>query len=122
MKIYIAGKWEEHKLIAEYAKELENRGHTITFPWFTKHLGETPLSVAATEDLQGVLDADVCIFVFERMLPYSGAMSELGVALGTGKEIYIIGDGGDRNVFTHHPRVKRAQSFIELLEEQWKLS
>jgi hypothetical protein len=115
VKIYIAGKWEEHDLIKIYADCLRTIGHEITFPWFERHLGNTPLNQGAIEDLQGVLDSELSIFIFERYLPYSGAMSELGAALATNKRIIVVGDGGKRNIFSHHPRVEHKKTFEEVI-------
>jgi nucleoside 2-deoxyribosyltransferase len=116
-KIYLAGKWEEHSLIAMYAERLLERGYEISFPWFLLHLENTPLRQAAAEDLQGVLEADIFIAIFERELPYKGSMTELGCALASGKRVIVIGHGGDANVFVHHPLVERVGSFDELLNE-----
>lgn len=116
MKIYIAGKWEEHGLIKSYADRLRAQGHEITFPWFEKHLGGEPLDRCAVEDLEGVLKANLSIFIFERDLPYRGAMTELGIALADGmQEIAVVGHGGDSNVFCHHRRIKHFETFEEAL-------
>jgi len=113
VKIYIAGKWETHEHIKTYADKLRALGHTITFPWFERHLGDTPLPVAAMEDTRGVRESEVCIFVFQWVLPYSGAMSELGMAIALDKRVIIIGHGGDNNVFTNFPLVEHVESFEE---------
>jgi hypothetical protein len=117
MKIYLAGKWEEREKIASYAKVLEERGHSITFPWFTAHFDGSPLDQSAVDDARGVCAAEACIFIFENKLPYSGAMTELGMALGRTR-ILIVGNGGDSNVFTHlpSPMIQRVETFEEALE------
>jgi Nucleoside 2-deoxyribosyltransferase len=116
MKIYIAGKWEEHDVINKYATLLEDEGHTISFPWFRLHLGDTPYPQAASEDIDGVASAHACIFIFERELPYSGAMVELGAALALHKQVIIVGAAAQRTIFTSHPLVTRVHSFDEALE------
>lgn len=116
MKIYIAGKWEEHEIIAEYAARLEDRRHEITFAWFRLHLGGVPLSDAAAEDVEGVLQADTCVFVFERQLHYKGAFAELGLAIASNKRIILVGSGGDSCVFAHLSTVERVETFEECLE------
>jgi nucleoside 2-deoxyribosyltransferase len=116
VKIYIAGKWEELHLIDEYAKRLEAIGHTITLPWFRTHLGKVEFSIAAAEDVKGVGDADTCIFIFERMLPYKGAFVELGIAIALKKRIILVGSGGDGCIFTHLTSIERVPTFDACLE------
>lgn len=116
MKIYIAGKWEEHALIGTYAQRLEAAGHTITLPWFRLHLVNVDLPKAAAEDVQGVADATTCIFIFERVLPYKGAMTELGLAIAQGKRIIIVGTGGDSCIFAHLRGIQRVSTFDEAME------
>jgi len=118
MRFYIAGKWEEYELIGKYAAMITERGHEVTHAWYSTNVGPNiSLMAASIADLRGVMDADCCVFVFERKLPYSGAMSELGAALALGKLIYVIGLGGAQNVFTHHPNITSVTSFEELLEK-----
>jgi len=114
MKIYLAGKWEEHELIKTYADRLRAVGHTITLPWFEMHLGSTPFPQAAREDVQGVLDADACVFIFERELAYAGALVELGIAIGTNKAILIVGPAMTRCVFTSI--IERVDTFDKVNE------
>jgi len=117
MKVYLASKWEEHNHVKKYADQLRSLGHEISFPWFERHLGGTPLSLCADDDFKGVAEADVCIFIFEKELPYSGAMTELGLALAWDIPVLIVGEGGKRNVFTHHTLVRHLSSFEEAI--QW---
>lgn len=116
MKIYIAGKWEEHHVIDEYATKLEARGHVITLAWFRLHLKDVKFSQAAAEDVKGVAESHACVFIFERVLPYKGAFAELGMAIAWDKRIIIVGDGGDSCVFTHLLEVERVSTFDECLE------
>ena len=116
MMIYIAGKWEEHSIIAEYATKLEAKGHTITLPWYLIHLGNTPLAQAAEEDVLGVYRAETCIFIFERPLPYKGAFAELGMAIALKKRIILVGNGGDSCVFTHLQHLIRVNTFEQAME------
>ena len=116
MKFYIAGKWEEREIVRQYADAISALGYTVSYPWFTRHTGTTPLDIAAGEDLEGVRDANFCVFVYERQLAYAGAFAELGAALAYGRQIYIIGDAGNRCVFAHHPMVVHVPSLSALLE------
>lgn len=115
MRIYLAGKFEEHAVIKVYADELRDLGHVISYPWFELHTkpGIPDLTQEAIEDTEGVKSADAIIFIFEKDLPYSGAMTELGMALAWDKEVFIVGHGGDRNIFTKHPNVHHIETWKE---------
>lgn len=116
-RIYIAGKWQEAELVRRYATELRILGYYITMPWFECHVGPgiENITWSAVEDERGVRQADTCIFIFERELAYSGAMSELGIALALGKRIIVVGSGGNKNIFTHHPLVEHVNTFEEAI-------
>ena len=117
-RIYLAGKWQEAELIRKYAIELRILGYYITMPWFELHVAPAveDLAWSAVEDERGVRNADVCIFIFERELAYSGAMTELGIALALNKRIIIVGAGGSKNIFTNHPLVEHRDTWSEAVE------
>jgi hypothetical protein len=113
-RIYLAGKWEEAATIKQYADELRLLGHTITMPWFETHvLGQEDLTQSAIEDDEGVKTADYAIFIFEKPLSYGGAYTELGLAIAYGRRVFVVGHAGDKNIFTNHPSVKRAETWTE---------
>lgn len=115
-RVYIAGKWEERAHIDEYAKKLEALGCEITHTWFRPGSEEGwTFAQIALADMKAVQQADVCIFIFEKKLPYSGAVTELGLALAYRKRIYIVGDGASNNIFTNHPDVMHVTEFDSLL-------
>ena len=117
MKVYIAGKYEERELIKKYADQLRAEGHTITKAWFERP--DMDLSEEAIEDVIGVVSADVCIFVFEHDLPYSGALTEFGMALVGYRDhfplVIVVGHACDRNIFMHIPCVKKVETFKDAL-------
>jgi len=119
--IYLAGKWEEAHIIKQYADRLRAHGHAITTPWFESHTGpeiEIPaLKEQAIADVDGVRRCLYFIGIFEKYLPYSGAVTELGMAIAFGKVIYIIGHGIERNIFTHLPSVVHYDTFDKFMEE-----
>jgi len=112
-RVYLAGKWQEAELIRRYAYELRILGFVITMPWFECHVAPTIEDKAwsAVEDERGVRQADTCIFIFERDLPYGGAYAELGIALALNKRIIIVGRGGEKNIFTSHPLVEHCDTW-----------
>ena len=113
IKIYIAGKWEERRRIARYARTLIQKGHTITWPWYSKEPKNASASSCALKDVEGVRKADTCIFVFDKPLPYKGAYSELGMALALRKRVLIVGKDGDSCVFVHYPTNEHVRNIRE---------
>ena len=108
LKIYVAGKYEEKERIREVMNILRGVGHTITVDW-TEDAQNTRQQ--AIKDLRGVADADIYVGVFEKDLPYKGALVELGAALALGKPVYILGDAVHvKNcIFLRHPAVRRGE-------------
>lgn len=104
MDIYVSGKWEERPRVREVMFDLTSAGHHITYDWTICEVADINSAIA---DLRGVLDADAYVGVFEKDLPYKGALIEMGVALGMGIPIYIIGDALNLSncIFLYHPNV-----------------
>ena len=69
MKFFVSAKWEEREIAKRLMDELEFRGGTITYDW-TKQV--EPSSEIAVKDIQGVLDADVYVGLFENDNLYQG--------------------------------------------------
>jgi hypothetical protein len=108
MKVYVAGKWEEKERVREVQRQLISAGHTISFDWTQVCDGtEEHMKVQAANDKQGVLDADAFVGVFEKDLRYSGALTEMGMAMANGAKIYILGNAVDTNLFMRLPEVRR---------------
>lgn len=105
-RIYVAAKWEEKDEARQVMSQLEAHGHTITYDWTSCLLADL---AQAQADLKGVLDADAFVGIFERDLPYCGALVEFGMALGRGIPCYLIGHAIDvergRCIFTQLPNV-----------------
>ena len=117
-RVYLAGKWQEAELIRKYAIELRILGFDITMPWFELHVAPAVEDKAwsAVEDERGVRQADTCVFIFERELPYAGAHSELGMAIALNKRVIIVGSTGASNIFTHHPLVEHVDTWEEAVQ------
>lgn len=111
MRVYVASKFEEHVRAREVMSLLESWGHEITFDWGSV---ARPDAQKSDMDLQGVLDADALVCVFEKDLAYRGAWVEFGVALGLGKPIYVLGDAMDgKCVFLAHPSIYHGWGVFE---------
>lgn len=110
-KIYFAGhssQWQQVQTWIEGAKEL---GHTVTFDWTAmvaqhgrgsvEHTPREVLIEAAVKDTQGVVDADLFVLFGHEGL--YGAMAELGMALATETEVWIVENPPRYSVFFDHP-------------------
>lgn len=93
MKVYVAGSM--YSLGIEYVKGIQAAvracGHEITYDWTTQMIGDTGEQAArelAEAERDGVLDADLLILI-DHNRP-RGALIELGMALGTGKETLVL--------------------------------
>ena len=106
-------------------KQLIGLGHTITADW-TKHKNVKPYNehpddagAYAIEDLEGVLNADVFIYITSPEVG-AGLSAELGAALAsharTGSpKIFVVGDYAATNAFNYHPLVTRVADIDETL-------
>lgn len=127
MKVYLAGRFDEREQIRQMQTKLREHGHAITLDWTTHeplgHYGDNQeLSRAyAKEDLEGVIQADVFIFLTSSTVG-TGTHTELGVAIreyqasGTPR-VYVIGEHTTRSIMYFHPAVERRQNLEDVLEE-----
>lgn len=129
MNIYVASKFENVDEVRRIQALLRSWGHSITFDWtpelaqsieLAKHGDSLDIQAqqdkAAICDFRGALMCDVLV-----LIPYpglKGALVEMGIALGAGREVIIVGDlGPSDNVFRHLPQVytveeKKLQAFL----------
>jgi len=115
MKVYVASKWEERPRVQAVMAYLRSFGHTITYDW--THC-EQFSQEQAQRDVQGVMDADILIFIAEEDLPYKGAYVEFGIAVARGIPIYVTGNAIDQCIFTLLPNVHRGlPDLFRLIEE-----
>jgi len=110
-RVYLGGKFDERVQIRGYMTELEKLNFVITHDWATyESKSEHPQADMAAKDVEGVKSADaVVLLMLDPEYAYRGTFSELGVALGTNKRIYIVCPDPKAkcrsNVFFHHPQV-----------------
>lgn len=115
MNFYIATGIERLNEMRELKELLEKLGHTCTYDWSAhgsvQDQGDERYLEVAINEANGVMAADLVIV----LLPGGrGTHSELGMAVGTNKDIVTIGTTKDHLgrdcVFYWHPRViKRFQ-------------
>lgn len=146
MKVYVAGKWSDSESVSKIISELKSMGIEITFDWPTyknemnedeKHVGDyevvndkqveqalkcrSVLGNDADLDVQGVLNANVVIAVMnDPHYAYRGTFTEIGIALGSKKEIIIINENETAycmtNCFYWHPTIQHVKSFESIRE------
>lgn len=112
MKLYIAGhSQEEARAIAKLCREA---GHEITSRWldedFSKTGNYTDVDKAgiASVDVEDVLCADAMVFIASPRRVAGGKFVEAGIAIGTGKRVYILGH--QENILMYHALCERLDS------------
>ena len=129
MRIYIATgleNFKQHNLLRDM---LVGEGITLTYDW-TVHgsVQNQPEDWAkyACLETQGVKDAHTVVAI----LPGGrGTHTEIGIALGMGKEVFLIGyDPMEKHtcIFYHHPKVLHFDSMLEahqalVLKKKWNV-
>lgn len=109
MKFYVATKWEERARARQIMSQLIDAGHTITYDWTMQ---EQESGLQAQADLNGVIEADVLVFIAEQDLNYKGALIEIGAALGQGMPVVVIGDAPiTETMFFKHPNIIKLKEF-----------
>jgi len=111
VNVYVATKYENWERAAGLAAQLEAAGHVVTYKWW--EAGPLGRAEAARRDMRSVLAADALLLVVERELRYSGALTELGMALAAGIDVYVLGDAVD-NIFLELPQVRRGAAGLGL--------
>lgn len=125
-KIYVAGKWSDRKSIGDKINILEKMSYTITHNWTlveTPQFGRTPemRRLFADLDVNGVKDASLLIVdMTDPDYAYRGTWTEIGIALGLGKEIWIISKKPSTNVFYHATGIIHFDSWEEVYSELHK--
>jgi nucleoside 2-deoxyribosyltransferase len=112
-KIYLAGRYSRRAELAEYARDLERCGATITATWLggrheafeTGRIATDEMKAAwAKEDLYDIAQADtLLLFTDSEPVTRGGAFVEFGYALAAGKNIGVIGP--KTHVFCFLPEV-----------------
>jgi len=125
MKFYVAGKWQGRSAVQQVQRMLIARRHTITVDW-TNHTNpeeDSMLQEWAIRDVEGVLACDTYIGLFTGNHYYTGALVEMGVALGLGKRVWVIGNGINACIFLSHPLVTKfptVKSMLRVLDTKTK--
>jgi nucleoside 2-deoxyribosyltransferase len=113
MKFYLASGLDNRVAARSLMEHLRGLGHTLTHDWTlaegaAHEHGEQRMHDVAQTEVSAVLEADFLVV----LLPGGrGTHTEMGVALGVGKQVYLVGTdlelATDPVAFYHHPRVTR---------------
>jgi len=122
VKFYVAGKWNDRRKVQAVQKILIAKGHKITVDW-TIHVNPKDQSILqewAVRDIEGVQNCDTYIGVFNNTTyHYTGALVEMGTALGLGKRIWLLGNGIASCIFLTHPLItgfSKIKTMLEVLD------
>lgn len=121
MKFYVASKWQDRELVQQVQQELISRGHEITLDW-TTHVDPKEDSVLqewALRDVEGAASCNTYIGLFVNNHVYTGALVEMGIALGMGNRVWIVGSVIDSCIFMNHPLVTKfpdVETMLKILD------
>lgn len=127
--IYIAGKVDcNNEDIRNFAAELEERGHSLTYKWWEKDIKKPYLDKentnnsmnASIEMENGVRMSDV--FILAPTPNILGAAVEFGIAIGDNKDrelLVILDDNSRQSVFYANPKVICLNSLKEIRRCRW---
>jgi len=122
ISVYVAGKWTDKDTIAMKMNQIEKLGYDISHKWINyEPTGKYNKSTLADYDLKGVQNCDLLIVVMDDPLyAYRGTFTEVGIALGLGKKIYIFDPNensySSTNVFYHHPSIKHFNKWDDIMQ------
>ncbi len=113
MKVYVASKFENQERVQEVQAMLKALGHTITFDWTT--FEQWKRKEAAKLDKKGVMDCDFILILMEKDYRYNGTLTEMGIAIGSGKDVHIVGVNHNDNIFTELEEVTIHETWTDFL-------
>lgn len=119
MKFYIASSFRNIEAVGFVAEQLTSNGFGLTYDWTHGAASSiAELEAIGKSEKQAVMEADVVII----MLPAGkGSHVELGIALGTGKQVFLyspdetVNDLALTSTFYHLPEVIKVIGTIEEL-------
>ncbi|MFB7140181.1 nucleoside 2-deoxyribosyltransferase [Gottfriedia sp. NPDC056225] len=122
MKFYIASSLKNIELVRYVSKILIEKGFINTYDWTTNENVATleELKVIGQEEKEAVIKADFVVVLFPAG---KGSHIELGIALGSGKKVYLYSPNKEvdnfetTSTFYHLPEVEKYFGTIEDLVE-----
>lgn len=117
MKIYTAARYARREEILEYAKLLQQAGHTVTANWTKGDEEGKTLEQVAIMDFDDVVRADmVLVFTDPKGSSQTGGgrHTELGFGYALKKHIWLVGEL--EQVFHSLPGVRRFDTMDQVIE------
>ena len=91
--------------VREVQEILRSDGFSVTWDWTSF---EGPPEEIVARDIFGIASADAILLIFENPdFVFRGSFTELGLAIAMKKNVYILGDAGDANIFLNSPLVRK---------------
>ena len=118
--IYLAGKWKDHENHYDKMNQLINLGFHITHDWPKNQEIYEDMRTMCYVDIKGVQSADYVVPILDdSSYAYRGTHCEIGVAMATGKKIFIYytDDYFTQNVFMYHDNIRMFNNWEELKRE-----
>jgi hypothetical protein len=122
-KFYVASSSKNIETVRYVSQQLVKRGFIHTYDWTKNERASTfdDLKAIGTEEKNAVIESDFLIV----LIPAGkGSHTELGIALGQGKKIYLYSPDDQLNnfettsTFYHLPEVEKCIGTIEELIER----
>ncbi|PEL11970.1 nucleoside 2-deoxyribosyltransferase [Bacillus sp. AFS017336] len=118
MKFYLASSLKNIELVRYVSKILIEKGFINTYDWTTNENVATleELKVIGQEEKEAVMKADFVVVLFPAG---KGSHIELGIALGSGKKVYLYSPNKEvdnfetTSTFYHLPEIEKCFGTIE---------
>ena len=121
MDVYVAGSYDNRKMMRMVMDALELTGHNITIDWtqYNRTLNVEKLMNYAKLDIDAINKCEVFVFVYDE-IKSAGKNFEFGLAYGLGKKIIILADEDASpiymNIFFGLESLQFVNSLLELNE------
>ncbi len=124
-KFYVASSFRNLESVSYITKLLKKEGYTLTYDW-TQHAKKKELRSLSFDDLRdigireknGILESD---FIVVLLPGGKGTHTELGIALGQEKKVFLYSSNGEINnvettsTFYHIPEVEKCFGTLDEL-------
>ncbi len=118
MKFYLASSLKNIELVRYVSKVLIEKGFINTYDWTTNENVATleELKIIGQEEKEAVIKADFVVVLFPAG---KGSHIELGIALGSGKKVYLYSPNKEvdnfetTSTFYHLPEIEKCFGTIE---------
>jgi hypothetical protein len=121
VKVYVASAFANAPRVSALLARLQSAGLTVTHDWTTENTASLSpigralyLEKAAELDARGVRICDVFVLIDDPKC--RGAYTELGIAIGLHKRIFVLGLLTEPNIFLRLPGITYCATEDDLLQ------